>query len=214
MFTHVVDDAINRVEFEGGEVAAVYDTDACNPLEDFEIKGLAVFRNEHGYGEYDPSGLFRLYDEALDNKAMALEDIEYYTNQLKDEYGAKWWEEIPEDEEDFTYYILRAFDEVDEANDVLKGMVSYTFNATKHYGAPEFRVIVDTDTFQEAWGPTCLEWEEVYQDVADTYADYAEGDVYVIGYTDNDGETHYCGNVMGVDVYDDEELKAFELENF
>ena len=213
MFTHVVDDAINRVEFEGGEVAAVYDDCATNPLGDFGIKGMAVFRNERGYVEYDPEDLHRLYDGALDDKGMALEGIERSVQSLRDEYGARWWEGMTGDEKEVDW-ILEEFDAVDEANDTLKGMVSYTFNATKHYGAPEFRVIVDTEEFQKAWGPTCLEWKEEYQYVADTYADYAEGDVYVIGYTDNDGETHYCGNVMGVDVDDDEELKAFALEIF
>lgn len=212
MFTRVVDDAINRVEFEGGEVAAVYDDCASNPLEDFEIKGFAIARNERGYAAFDPEELFDCYDGALDDKGMALEDIEFYTNQLKSDHGAQWWENITGYEHEVNW-ILEAFDAVDEANDTLKGMVSYTFNS-KHYGAPEFRVIVDTEEFKKAWGPTCLEWEEVYQSVADTYADYAEGDVYVIGYTDNDGETYYCGNVMGVDVDDDEELKAFALENF
>lgn len=212
MFTHVVDDAINRVEFEGGEVAAVYDDCASNPLEDFEIKGMAVFRNERNYIGYDPEDLHRLYDDTEEYKAMTLWSIEKFTEALIREYGSKWWENMPEDEE-LIGDILEAFDAVDEANDTLKGMVSYTFNS-KHYGSPEFRVIVDTDTFQKAWGPTCLEWNEEYQYVADTYADYAEGEVYLIGYTDNDGETHYCGNVMGVDVDDDEELKAFALENF
>lgn len=212
MFTHVVDDAINRVEFEGGEVAAVYDTDASNPLEDFGIKGMAVFRNERNYIGYDPEDLHRLYDDTEEYKAMTLWSIEKFTEALIREYGSKWWENMPEDEE-LIGDILESFDAVDEANDILKGMVSYTFNS-KHYGAPEFRVIVDTDTFQKAWGPTCLEWKEEYQFVADTYADYAEGEVYLIGYTDNDGETHYCGNVMGIDVYDDEELKDFALEIF
>lgn len=213
MFTRVVDDAINRVEFEGGEVAATYDLDATNPLEDFGIKGTAVFRNERGYIEYDPEDLHRFYDGALDDKAMALEGIELSVQSLRDEYGARWWEGMTGDEKEVNW-ILEAFDAVDEADGILKGMVSYTFKATKHYGWPEYRVIVDTEEFQKAWGPTCLEWEEVYQDVADTYADYAEGDVYVIGYTDNDGETHYLGGVMGVDVDDDEELKGFALENF
>lgn len=144
---------------------------------------------------------------------MALDDIEFYTNQLKSDHGAQWWENITGYEHEVNW-ILEAFDAVDEANEALKGMVSYTFNATKHYGAPEFRVIVDIDTFQKAWGSTCLGWEEVYQDVADTYADYVEGGVYVIGFTDNDGNTDYCYGVMGIDVYDDEELKAFALENF
>ena len=212
MFTRVVDDAINRVEFEGGEVAAVYDDCASNPLEDFEIKGFAISRNERGYTAFDPEELFDCYDGALDDKGMALEDIEFYTNELRKTFGPQWWEEMT-DAEDEIHWILEAFDAVDEANDTLKGMVSYTFNS-KHYGSPEFRVIVDTDTFQKAWGPTDSKWEDDYQIVADTYADYAEGEVYLIGYTDNDGETHYCGNVMGVDVDDDEELKAFALENF
>lgn len=212
MFTHVVDEAINRVEFEGGEVAAVYDDCASNPLEDFGIKGFAIARNERGYTAYDPEELFDCYDGALDDKGMALDDIEFYTNQLKGDHGARWWENITGYEHEVNW-ILEAFDAVDEANDTLKGMVSYTFNS-KHYGAPEFRVIVDTDTFQKVWGPTDSDWEDDYQFVADTYADYAEGEVYLIGYTDNDGETHYCGNVMGVDVDDDEELKAFALENF
>ena len=212
MFTHVVDDAINRVEFEGGEVAAVYDDCASNPLEDFEIKGFAIARNERGYIPFDPEELFDIYDGALDDKGMALEGIELSVQSLRDEYGARWWEGMTGDEKEVNW-ILEEFDAVDEANDSLKGMVSYTFNS-KHYGSPEFRVIVDTDTFQKAWGPTDSKWEDDYQIVADTYADYAEGEVYLIGYTDNDGETHYCGNVMGVDVDDDEELKAFALENF
>lgn len=212
MFTHVVDDAINRVEFEGGEVAAVYDDCASNPLEDFEIKGFAIARNERGYTGFDPEELHDIYDGALDDKGMALDDIEFYTNELRKNFGPRWWEEMTE-AEDEALFILYAFDAVDEANDTLKGMVSYTFNS-KHYGSPEFRVIVDTEEFQKAWGPTDSKWEEVYQRVADTYADYAEGDVYVIGFTDSDGYTNYCYDVMGIDPYDDEELKAFALENF
>ena len=212
MFTHVVDDAINRVEFEGGEVAAVYDDCASNPLEDFEIKGFAISRNERGYTGFDPEELHDIYDGALDDKGMALDDIEFYTNELRKNFGPRWWEEMTE-AEDEALFILYAFDAVDEANDTLKGMVSYTFNS-KHYGSPEFRVIVDTEEFQKAWGPTDSKWEEVYQRVADTYADYAEGDVYVIGFTDSDGYTNYCYDVMGIDPYDDEELKAFALENF
>lgn len=213
MFTHVVDNAINRVEFEGGEVAAVYDLDASNPLDDFGIKGMAVFRNERGYTEFDPEELHDIYDGAEEDKAEALDDIEFYTNQLKAEHGPKWWEEITGEESEVDW-ILEAFDAVDEANDALKGMVSYTFKATKHYGWPEYRVIVDTDTFQKAWGPTNSKWEDIYQSLADEYADYAEGDVYVIGYTDNDGYTNYCYDVMGIDPYDDKELKDFALENF
>lgn len=213
MFTHVVDDAINRVEFDGCEVAAVYDDCASNPLEDFGIKGFAITRNKRGYTAFDPEELFDCYDGALDDKGMALDCIKLSVQSLRDEYGTRWWEGMTGDEKEVNW-ILEEFDAVDEANDSLKGMVSYTFNATKHYGWPEFRVIVDTDTFQKAWGPTNSKWEDVYQRVADTYADYAEGDVYVIGFTDSDGYTDYRYDVMGVDVDDDEELKAFALENF
>lgn len=212
MFTHVVDDAINRVEFDGCEVAATYDTDASNPLADFEIKGFAIARNERGYIPFDPEESFDCYDGALDDKGMALEEIEFYTNQLKSDHGPKWWEEITGEESEVDW-ILEAFDAVDEANETLKGMVSYTFNS-KHYGAPEFRVIVDTDTFQKFWGSTDSSLEDDYQRVADTYADYAEGDVYVIGFTDSDGYTNYCYDVMGIDPYDDEALIKFARENF
>lgn len=212
MFTRVVDDAINRVEFEGGEVAAVYDDCASNPLEDFEIKGFAIARNERGYTAFDPEELFDCYDGALDDKGMALEEIEFYTNRLKGDHGARWWENITGYEHEVNW-ILEAFDAVDEANDTLKGMVSYTFNS-KHYGSPEFRVIVDTDTFQKAWGPTHVEWQDVYQCVADDYARWAEGEVYVIGFTNEDGVTEYLSNVICIDPYDDKELVKFARENF
>lgn len=213
MFTHVVDDEISRVEFGGCEVAATYDTGARNPLEDFEIKGFAITRNERGYTEHDPSGLFRLYDAALDDKDMALGDIEFYTQQLKGDHGAQWWEKIDGDEDEVNW-ILEAFDAVDDTNEALKGMVSYTFEATDHYGWPEFRVVVDTDKFQESWGPTNAKWEDVYQCVADDYARWAEGDVYVIGFTDEDGETDYLGGVMGIDPYDTKALIEFAKGNF
>lgn len=213
MFTHVVDDAINRVEFDGCEVAAVYDDCATNPLEDFGIKGFAIARNERGYIPFDPEELFDCYDGALDDKGMALDDIEFYTNQLKSDHGAQWWENITGYEHEVNW-ILEAFDAVDEANDTLKGMISYTFKATDYYGWPEFRVVIDTDEFENSWGPTHVEWQDVYQCVADDYARWAEGEVYVIGFTNEDGVTEYLSNVICIDPYDDKELVKFARENF
>lgn len=213
MFTHVVDEAINRVEFEGGEVAAVYDDCATNPLEDFGIKGFAIARNERGYIPFDPEELFDIYDGALDDKGMALDDIEFYTNELRKNFGPQWWEEMT-DAEDEIHWILEAFDAVDEANDTLKGMVSYTFKADDYYGWPEFRVVIDTDEFKKSWGPTHVEWQDVYQCVADDYARWAEGEVYVIGFTNEDGVTEYLSNVICIDPYDDKELIEFAKDNF
>lgn len=217
MFTHVVDDAINRVEFDGCEVAATYDDCATNPLEFLDIQGLGIRSHERNTIDHDPCRTLKDYQGLLNDKGDALYDIELTVTLLAEKYGEAWWEHVSEDDDSYADYAQDIIDDIDAIDDYDSQLESYEvfeYEAWEEYGAPRYTVVVDMPWFKKTWGPTHSEYKEIVLGLAKEYAAWANGSVYLIGYTDSDGETHYCGDVLGVDVYDDEELKAFALENF
>lgn len=217
MFTHVVDDAINRVEFEGGEVAAVYDDCASNPLEDFEIKGLGIHSHERNTIDYDPDRTLKDYQGLLDDKGDALYDIETTFSLLRKEYGEAWWEKDTDDMpeyEDWAQDIIDDIDAIDDYDDQLESFEVLEYTAYEEYGHPVYTVVVDTPLFKSSWACANTMDKDFVSSLAKEYAAWANGSVYVIGFTDSDGETEYAGNVVGIDPYDDEALIKFARENF
>lgn len=217
MFTRVVDDAINRVEFEGCEVAATYDDCATNPLELMGIKGLGIHSHERNTIDYDPCRTLKDYQGLLDDKGDALYDIETTFSLLRKEYGEAWWgkdtDDMPEYEE-WAQDIVDDIDAIDDYDDQLESFEVLEYTAYEEYGHPVYTVVVDMSLFDTAWGPTQYGYKDVALILAKDYAAWANGSVYVIGFTDNNGETEYASNVVGIDPYDDEALIKFARENF
>lgn len=217
MFTHVVDDAINRVEFDGCEVAAVYDDCATNPLELMDIKGLGIHSHERNTIDYDPCRTLKDYQGLLEEKDDALHDIEITFSLLRKEYGEAWWEkdtdDMPEYEE-WAQDIIDDIDAIDDYDDQLESFEVLEYTAYEEYGHPVYTVVVDMPWFESVWGLAQSDYKDFALNLTEEYAAWANGSVYVIGFTDSDGETVYAGNVVSIDPYDDEALIKFAKDNF
>lgn len=217
MFTHVVDDAINRVTYQGAEIAVSYDDCASNPLDDMQVQGFAIRPNDRNSMDYDPCGTLRDYQGLLEDKDNALGDIEITFHLLRERYGKTWWECVDENTTfyaEWAQYVADNIDAIDDYNDQLESYEVLEFVAYEEYGHPRYTVVVDMPLFKLTWGPSCSEYKDIALSIAKGYAAWANGSVYVIGVDRLDTEEEYIGGVIGIDPYDDEALIEFVENHF
>lgn len=216
MFTHTVDNAINRVTYKGVEIAVSYDDCASNPLDDMDIQGFAIRSHERNTTDYDPCGTMRDYQGLLDDKDNTLCVIGAVFDMLRERYGKAWWEHVDEDDEEYAkraQYVIDDIAAIDDYDSQLESYEVYEYVAYDEYGHPRYTVVVDMPLFKLAWGPSCSEYKDIALSIAKDYAAWANGSVYVIGVEREDEEADYTYGVIGVDVYDDEALIEF-AENY
>lgn len=203
MFTETIDRAVMRVIRDGVEYAATYDVDACNPLESFSLKGIAIERNERNSMAYNPDGVMGSYNSARDELDNAVDALEYEINTIRQSFGDDWWNHIDEETDE---YLTGMVEDIVDCERNLKSYHVFTYKETALHGAPEFEVVVDTELFKESWGDTEAEWEDIYKGLAMDYAYWAEGEVYGIGYTDAEGNEDTIWEIMGYEIEDDNKL--------
>lgn len=202
MFHRVVDDAINRVTYQGAEIAVAYDNYASNPLKDMQVQGLGIRSHERNTCDYDPCGTLRDYQGLLEDKDNALGDIEATFVLLRERYGKAWWEWV---DETTTHYagwaqdVADDIDAIDDCNSHLESYEVYEYVAVDEYGHPRYTVIVDMPLFESAWGPAHSEYKDIALSLTKEYAAWANGSVYVIGVDRLDTEEEYIGGVIGFD---------------
>lgn len=215
MFTHVVDDAINRFEYKGMEIAVTYDDCAANPLDIMEVQGFAIQSHERNTIDYDPCGTLRDYQGLVSDKDGSIDNIWLTFDLLRKNHGDAWWEkdiaDIPFYEE-WAQDVIDDIDVIDDYNDQLESYEVYEYVAYDEYGHPRYTVVVDMPLFKLTWGPSRSEYKDIALNMAKDYAAWANGSVYVIG-VDNDGDTEYLGDVIGIDPYDNEALIEY-AENY
>lgn len=215
MFTRVVDEAINRVTHNGYEVAVTYDPCPFNPLEDMDIQGLGIRSHERDTIDYDPDSTLRDYQGLVSDKEEALDFIGWRFEDCRQEHGDNWWEHVDENTPHYAMFaqdIIDAIEAIDDYNEQLESYEVYEYVAYDEYGHPRYTVVVDMQLFKETWGPAYSEYKDIVLSMAKDYAAWANGSVYVIG-VDNDGDTEYLGNVIGIDPYDNEVLIEY-AENY
>lgn len=203
MFTETIDRAVMRVTRDGVEYAAIYDADACNPLETYNLKGIAIERNERNSVAYDPDGVMSSYNSARDELDNAVDALEYEIDTLRQSFGNDWWNHIDEETDE---YLTGMVEKIVDCERELKSYHVFTYKEPALYGAPEFEVVVDTELFKKSWGDTEAEWEDIYKGLAMNYAYWAEGEVYGIGYTDDEGNEDIIWEIMGYEIEDDNKL--------
>ncbi|TRX43735.1 hypothetical protein [Corynebacterium guaraldiae] len=218
MFTHVVDDAINRFEYKGMEIAVTYDEHAENPLDIMEIKGFAIRSHERDTIDYDPDRTLRDYQGLLEDKDNAIGDIEVTFVLLRERYGKTWWEWVDENTTHYAGWAQDVIDDIeaiDDYNDQLESYEVYEFVAVDEYGHPRYTVVVDVPLFKRSWGPSCSEYKDIAMSLAKDYAAWVNGSVYVIGVErGEDEEDSLVGGVIGIDPYDEKALIEFVENNF
>lgn len=218
MFTHVVDDAINRFEYKGMEIAVTYDDCAANPLDIMQVQGFAIQSHERNSIDYDPCGTLRDYQGLLEDKDNALGDIEVTFVLLRERYGKTWWEWVDENTTNYAEWaqdVIDDIDAIDDYNDQLESYEVYEYVAYDEYGHPRYTVVVDMPLFKLSWGPTWSGYKAVALGMAKDYAAWANGSVYVIGLDrGEDEEESLAGNVIGIDPYDNEALIEFVENHF
>lgn len=203
MFTEIVDHAAMRVTRDGVEYAATYDVCACNPLESFGLEGIAIERNERNSMAYDPDGVMSSYNIARDELDIAVDALEGDIDTLRQRLGGDWWNHIDEDTDE---YLTGMVEDIVDCERNLQSYHVFTYTETGLYGAPEFEVVVDTELFKKSWGDTEAEWEDIYKGLAMTFAYWAEGEVYGIGITDNEGNEDTIWGIMGYEIEDEDKL--------
>lgn len=217
MFTHVVDDALNRVSYQGAEITVSYDLCASNPLDDMGIQSFAIRSHERNTIDYDPCGTLRDYQGLVSDKNESLDDIWFIFELLRRDHGDTWWEKdtdnMPEFEE-WAQYVIQDIDAIDDYNDQLESYEVYEYVAYDEYGHPRYTVVVDMPLFKLSWGPSCSEYKDIALSLAKEYAAWANGSVYVIGVEREDEAPDYLGDVIGIDPYDDEALIEFAENNY
>lgn len=114
MFYRIVDEAVARYEFSNGvEVAFVYDDCPPDPISDWDVHPVGVYRNDGNSIVTDPHGIIAEWD-------YWLEDMERFELALED--GEATEDDIPEAPEGLHRFVMRDYD---------------------RWGWPEFVVIVD-----------------------------------------------------------------------
>lgn len=218
MFTHVVDDAINRFEYKGLEVAVTYDDDSYNPLDNMGVQGFAIRSHERNTIDYDPCEVLKDYEDWAESKDRELVDIEITFDMLRERYGKTWWECIDDNDDYYTKLAQDVIDNIgaiDNYNGHLERYELFEYTAYDEYGHPQYTVVVDMPWFKLSWGPSSSEYKDIALSLAKEYAAWANGSVYVIGLDrgDDKEESLVC-NVIGIDPYDNEALIEFVENHF
>lgn len=218
MFTHVVDDAINRFEYKGLEVAVAYDDAPCNPLDNMDVQGFAIRSHERNTIDYDPCDTLKDYESWVSDKEEALDYIGWIFDYQRQAHGDNWWKHVDENDPSYTARaqdIIDAIEAIDNYNSHLESYEMFEYTAYDEYGHPQYTVVVDMPWFKLSWGPSSSEYKDIALSLAKEYAAWANGSVYVIGVDrGNDEEESLVGNVIGINPYDNEALVEFVENHF
>lgn len=218
MFTHVVDDAINRFEHKGMEIAVTHDEYAENPLDIMEIKGFAIRSHERDTIDYDPDRTLLDYQGLVNDKDEALDYIGWIIKYQRQAHGDNWWEHVDENNPSYVARaqdIIDCIEAIDDYNDQLESYEVYEYVAVDEYGHPRYTVVVDMPLFKLSWGPSYSEYKDIAMSLAKDYAAWVNGSVYVIGVErGEDEEDSLVGGVIGIDPYDEKALIEFVENNF
>lgn len=209
MFTHTVDDAINRINYKGMEIAVTYDDCASNPLDDMEIQGFAIRSHERNTIDYDPDRTLLDYQGLVNDKEEALDYIGWMMKYRRQEHGDNWWEVVDENTPHYARFaqsIIEAIEAIDDYDSQLESYEVYEYVAVDEYGHPRYTVVVDMPWFKKTWGPSCSEYKDIALSIAKEYAAWANGSVYIVGVEREDEEADYMGGFVGLDVFDNEAL--------
>lgn len=170
MFTHEIDNAVERYSFGNVRVAFAYDMDAHDPVSDHDYLFCGIQRMDNNSHSSDGSGWLHEY-ETLSEEMEELEGG-------NDSWSMRDVEEVREEVAEYAYFELKAFEE---------------------YGWPMFCIAIHKSTATEVTGYDSEDWEEFARGIVDTYAQWAEGRVYMVGVEDSaTGEIEYMGG-----IYDD-----------
>lgn len=206
MFTETIDNAAMRVTRDGVEYAAAYDTYATNPLDRYEVGGIAVIRDYRNSCAYDPDGVMEAYIDAQDALECSVNTLECGVDFVRETHGKEWWNSIDEGTAD---YLTGLFEDAIACEEALNSYEVFEYKETGLYGWPKFTVVVDTEMFKKTWGDTREDWQGIYKALAKDYAYWAEGEVMVVGYEGPDGVEDMVSGVLGYLVDTEEKLVKY-----
>lgn len=199
MFYEIIDRALFRHTFpDGTEIATITDEHAQNPIEDWDVHPVGIYRVGRNYTVTDPYGIIEEYQWAEEERENIVEcHIPDALADMREKYGPEWWNPRPDaSPSDLAEHICELehiavlIDDYDDTiPDNLHKFEVYAQGST-------YVVVIDSHRLAALGVEITPETIEANaQAAADDYAYWADGDVLHVGVTFPDGTTDELGGV-------------------